>query len=208
MAGTAFRLPWVPIAVGLIVVGGGAGVVGYAGGAVGSDVIVLLLVLAAVVAVLPSIYYNATVGGPVNHMREVLHTTRIDGDLVRRVLVPAASRVAPAADAYNELMASFQGIITRVLFNSNQLAQAAEKLIGEARETASSSEQQNSAAESAATAVTGMTQEMNRKLTTPRKPRAWRLPHVSTPRAVRRSSAMRLLKFNALRPRWNSRPRS
>jgi methyl-accepting chemotaxis protein len=163
MAGTVFRPPWVPIAVGLIVVGGGAGVVGYAGGALGSDVVALLLVLAAVVAVLPPIYFNATVGGPVNHMREVLHTTRIDGDLVRRVVVPAASRVAPAADAYNELMASFQGIITRVLFNSNQLAQAADKLILEARETASSSEQQNAAAESATTAVTKMTQEMNKE---------------------------------------------
>ena len=61
---------------------------------------------------------------------------------------------------YAPLMASLQGIITRVLFNSNQLAQAAGKLIAEARETASSSEQQNAAAESAAIACAEMAQGM------------------------------------------------
>jgi methyl-accepting chemotaxis protein len=69
--------------------------------------------------------------------------------------------VAPAAGAYNELMASFQGIITRVLFNSNQLAKAADKLIAEARETAKSSEQQTAAAESAAMDVAAMSEGMN-----------------------------------------------
>jgi len=161
MAGSVSRAPWVNIAAALIVGGGGAGVVSYAGGALGMDVVLLLLVLSAVVAVVPTLYFNATVAGPLNHMREVLHTTRNDGDLARQVMVSAASSVAPAAAAYNELMANFQGIITRILFNANQLAQAADKLIVEARETASSSEQQNTAAESAATAVAAMSEGMN-----------------------------------------------
>jgi methyl-accepting chemotaxis protein len=151
----------VHVVAGLILAGGGAGVVSYAGGSLGMDVMLLLLVLGVVVAVVPTLYFNVTVAGPVNHMRDVLHTTRNDGDLARRVVVPKASSVAPAAAAYNELMASLQGIITRVLFNANQLAQAADKLIVEARETASSSEQQNTAAESAATAVAAMTDGMN-----------------------------------------------
>ena len=161
MLGSGSRMPWIHVAAGLIVATGGAGVVSYAGGVLGIDVILLLLVLAALIAVVPSLYFNATVSGPVGHMREVLHATRNDGDLVRRVLVPDSSSLAPVAGAYNELMATFQGIITRVLFNSDQLARAAEKLIAEARETASGSEQQNAAAESAAVACSEMAEGMN-----------------------------------------------
>jgi methyl-accepting chemotaxis protein len=150
-----------PIVVGLIVAGGGACVVSYAGGALGIDAILLLLGLGLVVAVVPALYFNFSVAGPVNHMQEVFQTTRNDGDLERRVVVPLASSVAAAAAAFNELMASFQGIIPRVLFNSNQLAQAAQKLIAEARETASSSEQQNEAAEAAAVACAEMSGAMS-----------------------------------------------
>ncbi len=160
MAGSVSRVAWMHVVAGVVLAGGGAGVVSYAGGAIGIDVLLFLLVLGVVVAVVPAIYFSATVALPVNHMREVLHTTRNDGDLARRVLVPPSSSVAPAAVAYNELMGSLQGIITRVLFNSNQLAQAAGKLIAEARETASSSEQQNAAAESAAIACAEMAQGM------------------------------------------------
>ena len=161
MAGSVSRVVVVHVIAGLVLAGGGAGVVSYSGGVLGVDVMVFLTLLGVVVAVVPSVYFNAMVAGPVNHMRDVLHTTRNDGDLARRVLVPTASSVAPAAGAYNELMASFQGIITRVLFNSNQLAQAADKLIAEARETAASSEQQNTAAEAAAIAVAEMADGMN-----------------------------------------------
>ncbi|OHC69767.1 MAG: chemotaxis protein [Rhodocyclales bacterium RIFCSPLOWO2_02_FULL_63_24] len=156
MAGPLSRVASVHFVAGLVLAGGGAGIVSYAGGALGIDVLVFLAVLGVVVAVVPTMYFNATVAGPVNHMRDVLYTTRNDGDLARRVIVPSGSSVAPAAAAYNELIASIQGIITRVLFNSNQLAQAADKLIAEARETTSSSEQQNAAAESAATSVSEM----------------------------------------------------
>jgi methyl-accepting chemotaxis protein len=161
MAGSVSRVPWVHVVAGLIVAGGGVGIVSYAGGVLGPDVIALLAVLGALVVVVPWMHFNSAVAGPINHMREVLHTTRNDGDLARRVVVPEASSAAPAAAAYNELMASFQGIITRVLFNSNQVAQAADKLIAEARETASSSEQQNKAAESAAVACSEMAGDMN-----------------------------------------------
>jgi methyl-accepting chemotaxis protein len=151
----------VHVAAGLALAGGGAGVVIYSGGVLGVDVMLFLALLGVVVAVVPAMHFNATVAGPVGHMRDVLHTTRNDGDLARRVVVPDTSSVAPAAGAYNELMASFQGIITRVLFNSNQLAKAADKLIAEARETAKSSEQQTAAAESAAMDVAAMSEGMN-----------------------------------------------
>ena len=160
MAGIPSRVHWVYIVTGLLVAGGGAAVVSYSGGTLGMHSILLLLVLGAVVSMLPSLHFNSAVAGPINHMREVLHATRNDGDLARRVIVSPGSSVGPAAGAYNDLMATLQGIITRVLFNSNQLAQAADRLIAEARETTSSSEQQNAAAESAAVACSEMASEM------------------------------------------------
>jgi len=160
MATSVPRVAWVHAVAGIVLAGGGAGIVSYSGGALGLGVLLLLLALGLLVAIVPAMYFNAIVARPVSHMRDVLHTTRNDGDLARRVQVPAGSSVAPAAAAYNDLMASLQGIITRVMFNSNQLAQAAEKLIAEASETASSSEQQNAAAESAAIACSEMAQGM------------------------------------------------
>ena len=160
MARLVSSVPWVPLAVGLIVAGGGAGVVGVSGGTLGTAVVLWLLGLALVVAVVPALYFNARVAVPVDHMRDVLQSTRNDGDLARRVIVAPGSSVAPAAAAYNELISSIQGIITRVLFNSNQVARTAERLIAEARETESSSQQQNVAAESAAEFVAAMTAGM------------------------------------------------
>jgi methyl-accepting chemotaxis protein len=141
---------------GLVVAGVGIGVTSYAGGALGADVIGMYVLLGLVVAILPGMFFGMTIGGPVRHMHDVLQATRNDGDLARRVEVGAGSTVAPLATAYNELMVSFQGIITRVMFNSSQVSKAAEKLIEEARQTAASSEQQNTAAETAAEAVAEM----------------------------------------------------
>ena len=70
--------------------------------------------------------------------------------------------MAPVALAYNDLMASFQGIMTRVLFNSVQVAAAAQTLIGEARNTAESSKEQNHAAEQTAEAVAEMSAGVDR----------------------------------------------
>ena len=162
MAGSTLRVPLAyVVAVGLIVAGGGAGIVVYAGGTLGLEVILMLLALSAVVGVGPVLFFNATCTGPIRHLREVLYATRNDGDLARRALVSPGSSVASAAEAYNELMGTLQGIMTRVLFNSNQLAQAAEKLIAEARVTASSAQQQHAAAESAASAVAAMTKDID-----------------------------------------------
>ncbi|MCX7166865.1 MAG: methyl-accepting chemotaxis protein [Rhodocyclales bacterium] len=161
MIGATVRIPLVHVAAGLLIAGGGASVVGYAGGRLGLDVALILAALGLTVAVVPSLYFRRRLAEPLDHMRDVLHMTRNDGDLARRVIVPPTSAVAPAAAAYNELMATFQGIITRILFNSNQLAQAADQLIVEARDTRSSSEQQNAAAESAAIACAEMAGGMN-----------------------------------------------
>lgn len=156
MSESSGRIFVVFLIVGLLIAGGGASVVSYAGGALGQDVIVLLLLLGVTVAVLPALYVSRAVLFPLRQMREVIATTRDDGNLARRVNVSAGSVIAPVGTAYNDLMSSLQGIVSRVVFNSQQVAQAAEHLISEARNTASSSEQQHSAADRAARAVSEM----------------------------------------------------
>ena len=161
MSSAKNSVPVIHFAAGLLIAGGGAAVVSYAGGTLGLDVILTLLVLGLVVAVVPALYFQRSVLGPINHVQEVLVATRDDGDLARRLAVPANSAMTSAANAYNGLMASLQGIITRILFTSNQVAKAADRLMTEARETAHGSEQQTVAAEAAAATVAEMVADVN-----------------------------------------------
>ena len=138
---------------GLILAGAGVAGVYLSGATPGPVAWVLYTVLGVVVAVVPPIVMGRSLSAPLEHLRVTIATTRNDGDLSRRAQVTSGSPVAPTAKAYNELIASFQGISTRVVFNSHQVADAAEKLILEAKTTVESSESQNHAAEAAAEAV-------------------------------------------------------
>jgi methyl-accepting chemotaxis protein len=141
---------------GVVIAGLGLAAVDYSGGALRPEIIALFVLLGIAVAVLPGLLFGQAVGGPVAQMREVIQATRNDGNLARRADVSGGGSVVPLAQAYNDLMASFQGIISRVLFNAHQVSMASEKLIDEAQQTTNSSEQQNTAAEAAAEAVAEM----------------------------------------------------
>jgi methyl-accepting chemotaxis protein len=156
MSTSTTRVRVVHVLASLIVAGTGLALVDYAGGKLSGEVIGAFIALGVLVAVVPGLFFGRTIGRPVTVIRDAIQTTRNDGNLARRAEVSASSSVAPLAQAYNELMASFQGIISRVLFNSNQVALAAEKLISEARATTEASEQQNTAAETAAMAIAEM----------------------------------------------------
>lgn len=161
MSSSKSNVSVIHLLTGLLVAGGGSAVVTYAGGTLSLGVILALLGLGLVVAVVPALHSQRNMLGPVDHVQETIVTTRNDGDLARRLAVPANSALASAADAYNGLMASLQGIITRILFTSNQVAKAADRLMTEARETAQGSEQQTVAAEAAAATMAEMVADVN-----------------------------------------------
>jgi len=138
---------------GLILSGAGIAGVYLAGATAGPGIIALYVALGLFVAVLPPMLVARSWAVPLEELRATIAATRSDGDLSRRAQLPANSAIAATATAYNELIASFQGISTRIVFNSQQVAEAAEKLILEARKTVESSDSQNQAAESAAEAV-------------------------------------------------------
>lgn len=156
MSASTVRGRLIHIAFGIVVAGLGIGAIRYSGGALSAEVIVFFVLQGLAVAVLSGLFSGYSIGGPVAQMREVIQATRNDGDLSRRADACGSSSVQSLAQAYNELMASFQGIISRVLFNAHQVSMASEKLIDDARQTTTSSEQQNTAAEAAAEAVAEM----------------------------------------------------
>jgi len=145
---------------GLLVAGAGVGGVYLAGVTPDGATLGYFIVLGLVVGLLPPRILSATLGAPLEMMRETIRATRNDGDLTRRIVAPAGSAIAPAATAYNELLASFQDITTRVVFNAAQVTAMAEKLISEAENTARGSQDQNAAAEAAAEAVAEMASGM------------------------------------------------
>lgn len=137
---------------------GAVGLLGvwYAGGRIEADVVIAFLIGGAGLSLGAGILTGRGTRQAIQTLRETIAVTRNDGDLARRAVVSESGAMGQVAIAYNELMASFQGIISRVLFNSNQVAGAADKLIAEARQTSESSTQQNAAAELAAEAVAEM----------------------------------------------------
>lgn len=156
MSTSTVRVQLSHIAFGMVVAGLGIGAIRYSGGALSAEVIAFFVLLGIATAVLHGFWSGRSIGGPVTQMREVIQTTRNDGDLSRRADASGSGSVQSLAQAYNELMASFQGIISRVLFNAHQVSKASEKLIDDASQTTASSEQQNAAAEAAAEAVAEM----------------------------------------------------
>jgi methyl-accepting chemotaxis protein len=134
----------------------------FSGGVLSLGIITFFVAAGMILALLTSLYVGQTVAAPLNVLRGVISTTRNDGDLSRRAEIRAASSVAPVAQAYNDLIISFQGIITRIVFNSHQVAKAAEQLIEEAKESAEGSELQQGAAHAASAAVEEMAAGISR----------------------------------------------
>ena len=141
------------VIAGLALAGLGIGGVYLSGGSPSAGVIALYAVTGLLAALVPAFAVSRAVVAPLEQLRQTIAATRNDGDLSRRAPVSSGTGIAAAAQAYNELIASFQGISTRIVFTSEQVAAAAERLIAEAKDTVESSESQNVAAEAAAEAV-------------------------------------------------------
>ncbi|MBA3033454.1 MAG: methyl-accepting chemotaxis protein [Gammaproteobacteria bacterium] len=128
----------------------------FSGGSLSLGIIAFLVATGIVLAMLASLYVSRSISTPLEALRQTIEATRNDGDLARRAAILQGSGIAPLAQAYNELISSVQGIVTRIVFNSHQVAMAAEKLIEDAKETTSGSGLQQTAAAAASTAMADM----------------------------------------------------
>jgi methyl-accepting chemotaxis protein len=150
-----WQVRWIHLGAGMVVAGAGIAAIFLAGGTLSVASAVVALATGAFVAVVPGIYVERTLAAPLLQLRATIAATRRDGDLSRRA-TDARGGVATTAAAYNELISTFQGIVSRIVFNSKQVGRAADDLIAEAKDTASGSEQQRVAAAEAAAAVETM----------------------------------------------------
>src|SRR5512143_488886 len=112
---------WAHVLAGLLLAGAGIAGVYLAGATPSIGVILFYAVLGLAVAIVPVLIVSRNVGKPIEQLREVISSTRSDGDLSRRAEVDSGSSIAATAQAYNELISSFQGISTRIVFNSEQV---------------------------------------------------------------------------------------
>jgi methyl-accepting chemotaxis protein len=148
------------LASGVLLVAAGIAGVYWSGATPTIGVIFMFVLVGGLIAIIPALVVSATLGRPLQTLRDDISSTRSDGDLSRRVVVPEGSGAAAAARSFNELIGSFQGIVSRIVFNSRQVAHTAESLIADATDTAAGSQQQLDAAEAAASAVAQMTAEI------------------------------------------------
>ena len=144
------------VLAGLVVSAAGVSGIYFSGGELAAGVVGFFVAVGLLVAVVPGIVVGRSIGVPLENLRSTIAATRSDGDLSRRVQLAPGSVIGPTADSFNQLLASFQGIVSRIIFNSWQVAAAADELIRNARQTTSGSQIQSEAAEKAATAAAEM----------------------------------------------------
>lgn len=104
---------------------------------------------------------RAMVGRPMGILDETLQVMYRDGDLSRRVPV----RTGPTRSCiehFNALIESFQGIIGKVIFDAERLANTADVLAGHARDVADGSSAQRQASLSLVQIIEQMTAGVGR----------------------------------------------
>ncbi|MCX8018781.1 MAG: methyl-accepting chemotaxis protein, partial [Rhodocyclaceae bacterium] len=144
----------------LLVAAAGLGGVYLAGATPSAATIVFYLLLGLLAVFAPSLILAGRLSRLLEPLRASIAATRRDGDLTRAADSPPASPIAPLATAYNELLSTFHSITTRIIFNADQVARMADKLMREAESTARGSQEQNAAADAAAEAVAEMASRM------------------------------------------------
>jgi len=122
------------------------------------DVIALSaqLVVGAVTGAAVWLMARSRWGTPLAAFADTLSSMQRDGDLSRRAGV-AGGEVGDCASRFNLLIESFQGIVGKVIFDAQRVADAAESLSGHARGVAEGSSAQRHASESMGQAIQEMT---------------------------------------------------
>ena len=147
-----------------IVLGLAAGVGGAAVGTLVSAPLWLVLLghalIGLAVAGLACLMIRLRFGLPLAVFAAALKKTYEDGDLSRRAAV-APGAVGECVEHYNKLIASFQGIVGKVIFDAQRVAEKAEALSGHAGRVAEGSTAQRTASEQMVRAIEDMTAGVN-----------------------------------------------
>jgi methyl-accepting chemotaxis protein len=126
-----------------------------AGGSLGAAAIGVSLAAGVLTAVVPALLIRARIVAPIRRVSQAIEQTRLDGDLARRV-EKGPGEAGLLADSFNNLVSSVQSMMGKVVFSSNQVQSAAERLIKEARGISEGCSSQQAAANGTATAMDEM----------------------------------------------------
>ncbi|WP_346286538.1 methyl-accepting chemotaxis protein [Zoogloea sp.] len=97
---------------------------------------------------------------PLHELRDTIRAMHRDGDLSRRAVVSGGT-TGEVESVFNELIASFQGIVGKVIFDAHRVHEAAGMLSGHAGRVVDGSGSQQAAAESMVLAIEQMTSGVN-----------------------------------------------
>lgn len=118
------------------------------------------LAVGVAIAVLARVVLRASFGAPLDAFAATLQATFRDGDLSRRA-VSSGRALDSCVTHYNQLMASFQGIVGKVIYDAQRVAEKSELLSGHARSVADGSTAQREASGQMARAIEEMTAGVN-----------------------------------------------
>lgn len=147
------------IILGLLAGGGGAAVTATVSSlswlAAGAHLLVGVAVL-----VLARVFLRQAFGAPLEAFADTLRATFRDGDLSRRA-ASGSTALEACVSHYNQLIASFQGIVGKVIYDAARVAEKSEALSGHARNVADGSNAQREASGQMARAIEEMTAGVN-----------------------------------------------
>ena len=155
--GTTARIMVGFILLGLLVAGGGMSATYLSGAGLGPGLAFYHAVAGLAAGLIPFLVLRRNLLDPLTELRRTIQATHGDGDLSRRASLAGSAATVATAQAFNDLMRSFQGIVGKICFNSTQVAEAAETLMQDAKGVTDGSGRQRAAAEATLHAM----EEMN-----------------------------------------------
>ena len=146
--------------VGFVIAATGVAVSTASGAAMGVGLIAGHGVIGLVVAGVLAGLLKARILAPLDALQAAFSRMYRDGDLSQRVQV-GGGPVGECADRFNELIGSFQGIVGKVIFDADRVAEAADKLSAHASKVAQGSRTQRAESESMVVSIEEMTAGVN-----------------------------------------------
>lgn len=150
---------WTVLMLGGVTSGAGMGI-SYLGGQGSPQVLAAHGALGLVIGALAWGVCLRTMVKPLGQLRDTFREMHRSGDLAQRATA-VSGPAGECAAAFNLLIESFQGIVGKVIFDAQRVADAADQLSGHARSVAEGSDHQRDASESMARAVEEMTAGVN-----------------------------------------------
>ncbi len=138
----------------------GVAVAAIGGASISVTLVIGHVVVGAIISGVLAFLFKARISAPLALLSEAFVRMYKQGDLSHRVEL-GSGPVGLCGDRFNDLVGSFQGIIGKVIFDANRVAESADQMSSQADMVAEGSQTQRAASESMARAIEEMTAGVN-----------------------------------------------